>query len=233
MKERWIMPAMLIGILALLVPQRGGCATVPFTPPFLSPGDEYQIVFVTEGGRDALSSNIQDYNAFVQAEAERPGALTASWAVQWNAIASTPEVDARDNAPVTVPLFALDGTFVALGAPDLWDGSLTGRIWHTQFGPRVPDRTVWTGSIPNGLGANGYELGSEMVRTGNSFFGNSFWLSTRDISTVQLSPDQPPILVEHALYAVSEILTVVPEPDSLGGFIVVGVIVGSRRNRLN
>ena len=33
--------------------------------PSLNPGDQYRLVFVTSGGRDANSTNIADYNTFV------------------------------------------------------------------------------------------------------------------------------------------------------------------------
>jgi hypothetical protein len=33
--------------------------------PNLPPGSEYQLIFVTANGRDPLSSNIAEYNAFV------------------------------------------------------------------------------------------------------------------------------------------------------------------------
>ena len=36
----------------------------------LQPGDAYHLFFVTDGMRDATSTDIADYNAFVRAEAE-------------------------------------------------------------------------------------------------------------------------------------------------------------------
>ena len=55
----------------------------------LNPGDTYHLVFVTEGTRDATSTDIADYNAFVKAEAERPGATTENLGINWFAIGST------------------------------------------------------------------------------------------------------------------------------------------------
>ena len=37
-------------------------------PPDLRPGDTSRLIFVTDATRDATSSNIADYNAFVAAE---------------------------------------------------------------------------------------------------------------------------------------------------------------------
>ena len=56
----------------------------------------YHLVLVTEGTRDATSSDIADYNAFVQAEAERDGAVTQNFGIDWFVIASTATVHARD-----------------------------------------------------------------------------------------------------------------------------------------
>ena len=39
------------------------------TPPGLNPGDPFRFVFVTAGTRDATSSNIADYDNFVNVEA--------------------------------------------------------------------------------------------------------------------------------------------------------------------
>lgn len=36
-----------------------------YVPPSLNPGDTYHLAFVTRDTRDALSSAIADYNAFV------------------------------------------------------------------------------------------------------------------------------------------------------------------------
>jgi hypothetical protein len=38
----------------------------------VNPGDQFRIVFVTTGVRDATSSNISDYNTFVDSDADNP-----------------------------------------------------------------------------------------------------------------------------------------------------------------
>lgn len=71
-------------------------------PAGLNPGDTYHLVFVTDGTRDAMSINIEDYNDFVQAEAALNPAITGTdIGVQYHAIASTATVDASDNALVS------------------------------------------------------------------------------------------------------------------------------------
>src|SRR4051812_38888348 len=62
------------------------------TPAGLNPGDQFRFVFVTDGIRDATSTNIADYDSFVNAEAG--GATYDGAVVNWLAIGSTDSVDA-------------------------------------------------------------------------------------------------------------------------------------------
>jgi hypothetical protein len=65
-------------------------------PLDLSPGDQYRLTFTTSQTRDALSSDIQDYNDFVQSLADTSPAL-AELGAEWRVIGSTAEVDAIAN----------------------------------------------------------------------------------------------------------------------------------------
>ena len=50
-------------------------AAAPITVPTdLNPGDSYRLVFASSGARDYTSTNIADYNNFVQSAADRGGA---------------------------------------------------------------------------------------------------------------------------------------------------------------
>ena len=84
----------IAAIVAIVVVTTWARATV-LVPDGLQPGDMYHLVFVTEGTRDATSIDIADYNAFVQAEAERSEATTENFGIDWFAIGSTAMVDAR------------------------------------------------------------------------------------------------------------------------------------------
>jgi hypothetical protein len=48
---------------------RAEAGTMLQTPAGLKPGDQFRFVFVTNGIRDAISTNIADYDSFVNAEA--------------------------------------------------------------------------------------------------------------------------------------------------------------------
>ena len=128
-------------------------------PPGLGAGDSFHLVFATSNDRrrDGMSGDIQDYNGFVQDAANMAG-IGESEGVSWFAIASTADVNAKENAIVSAPVFTTRGyttdntqmEMVALGAEDMWDGSIEHNIDWDEFGELVLFDT-WTGSLPNGL----------------------------------------------------------------------------------
>src|SRR6476620_6997697 len=81
------------------------------TPAALNPGDHFRFVFVTDGIRDATSTNIADYDSFVNAQAG--GATYNGVVVNWLAIGSTDSVDALDHVGQAItPVYLSDGTLV-------------------------------------------------------------------------------------------------------------------------
>jgi hypothetical protein len=60
------------------------------TPAGLNPGDHFRFVFVTDGIRNATSTNIAEYDSFVNAQAG--GATFDSVVVNWLAIGSTDSI---------------------------------------------------------------------------------------------------------------------------------------------
>lgn len=83
-------------------------ATMITTPAGLLPGDQFQIVFVTVGTRNATSTAIGDYDAFVNMDA---GSVTyAGQPVSFLAIGSTATVNAIDHISYnSVPVYLNDG----------------------------------------------------------------------------------------------------------------------------
>src|SRR3954463_16265743 len=91
---------------------RAEAGTMLQTPAGLNPGDQFRFVFVTDGIRDATSTNIADYDSFVNAEAG--GATYDGVVVNWLAIGSTDSVDAIDHVgQANAPVFLSDGTPVS------------------------------------------------------------------------------------------------------------------------
>ncbi len=189
----------------------------PVVPAGLNPGDPYHLVFVTDGGLDATSSFISDYNDFVNDEAGLNPSLTGTdTGVQWFAIGSTPTTDARDNAVVgtNVPVFLLDGsTVVADGFADMWDGDLDAAISLSQFGTPLA-RNVWTGSDSSGFSLSFlHELGGfdPLAGHGNSSSSDDGWI---ELTTADR-------FLDRSFFALSEqLIAPVPEPST---FALAGV----------
>ena len=220
------------GLLTLVVgmisiPASMASATI-LVPGDLEVGDTYHLAFVTDGKTTAESTNIADYNAFVNLEASATGATTENYGINWYAIGSTALVDARDNAVVSGPVYLLNETQIAEGYTDMWDGSLSNLITVTQYPSVTAYPYIWTGSTSDGSKSTLYHLGTTLyplVRLGSISTGYyTGWLSS-------------PLTGAHAtlrpLYALSEALTVpIPEP-STGLLSLVGlagcILARSRR----
>ena len=104
-------------------------------------GDEFRLLFVTSGARDATSSNIADYNAFVQDAAAAGHSGIQDYSGQFRALASTADVDAIDNTATNhtndnpgVRIWWLNSF---LGAADHYRGLLRRPPGTTG----IPDRT--------------------------------------------------------------------------------------------
>ncbi|MCF7955715.1 MAG: PEP-CTERM sorting domain-containing protein [Phycisphaerae bacterium] len=100
------------------------------------PTGPYRLAFITSTMHNAVSTDIADYNAYVQGLADAAGiGMGGTYGdLEWNVIGSTATVDARDNTGtnplvdgVGVPIYLVDGTtLVANDNTDLWDGVYTG-----------------------------------------------------------------------------------------------------------
>jgi hypothetical protein len=205
-----------------------------FIPPSdLSPGDLYQLIFVTAGTMNAASDEIAEYNTFVtqQAAALSPYVQAGT---TWFAVASTydvasaSETDARDNAAAykDIPIYNTQGQRTANGYADFWNASIQNPLQHPikydQFGNALPDDTiVWTGSKTDGTAKflnNTLEgpLGSldpDQDSDNYTVFGSSTSTIGKWINRGSLVD----FYEEHSFYALSSPITVtiVPEPGTL------------------
>ena len=99
------------------------------TPAGLDPGDHFRFVFVTDGIRDATSTNIADYDSFVNTQAG--GATYDGVVVNWLAIGSTDSVNAIDHVgQASTPVYLSDGTLVTTSTTTAgpWSGALVHQI---------------------------------------------------------------------------------------------------------
>ncbi|CCI36017.1 PEP-CTERM sorting domain-containing protein [Microcystis aeruginosa] len=227
-------------------------AALVVVPTGLNPGDQYRLVFVTSGTRNATSSNINDYNNFVTSQVTGSALATQLTTagfnlgtITWKAIASTRAsgsivaVNARDNtgtnpSSLGVPIYLIDGNRVANNNTDLWDGSIQNFINRTQSDTVLNGR-VWTGTTGSGIAVfNPTFTPGQFSLGGANPFGaivngqsNSTSLWVNDNITAGINESLP-------LYGISSVLTVptpavsVPEPSSLLGFITLGgLMLGS------
>jgi hypothetical protein len=209
-----------------------------YRPLGLGPGDEYRLLFVTEGKRSALSAEIADYNAFVTSQANLPNSLVRGLATEWFAIASTSGVDAIENTGTDpspagdtgVPIYLLDGASrVANHYDQLWDGArvlLPNAPNLTQFGESAtsPTNNVWTGTDYNGLaGGIGGPIGADNTPSlGSSVSPNGRWINNNFTASASEA---------RSFYAISSILVAVPEPSAALLFTTVIAALLVRRRR--
>lgn len=212
------------------------CATpssfaIVIVPTDLSPGDQYRLAFVTSGQRDATSSDIADYNAFVDGFGE---SIIAG--LDWRAIASTRAVHAHDNTDTRptsqggvlgVPIYHLSDARIADNYEDLWDGTLLARLEINDLGEQGSN-VAWTGTTASGTGNGDRVLGGLI---GLSTFGQTGFI-TSGLWINGASVDQT---LELSLYGISPILTVpaqsVPEPATLGLAVLAATLLFARRGR--
>lgn len=202
-----LVPALLIVVLP------NAHATRILQPTGLNPGDIYHLAFITSTERNATSADIDIYNDFVQGVADSAGIGSGStffgFDLSWTAIASTPWIDANDNAPVSGPVYNMIGEKLANNYSDFWDGNLSKPLKYDEDG-NTHVAMVWTGSWYDGEADGGNELGSSNPRWG--------WSGYNDASWIRHKIDYPKTK-DMRLYALSAPITVpgatVPEPATM------------------
>ena len=99
-------------------------------PTDLAVGTKFRLLFLSSTKRDALSTDIADYNTFVQARAAAGHADIQAYSAGFRALGCTSDTDARDNTLTTytttdkgIPIYWLDGAKAADEYEDFYDGS--------------------------------------------------------------------------------------------------------------
>lgn len=222
--SRW--SAALAMMFVILMASVGQSAAI--VPVGLNPGDQYHLAFVTRTVTDAVSSDISVYNAFVQSEAAmNPSVTGTDMGVQWFAIAASPTVHARDNAVVgtNVPVYLIDGTtLIATGFADFWDDSLLNPISLDQFQMAPPQDEVWTGFfMTGGFGEGDFSIGGRVhvTQMGDRTATDRRWYTAN--SRRYTEPG--------AYYALSEVLTVAPEPGGVAAILGLAIACPILRRR--
>ena len=189
-------------------------------PSGLGAGDRFRLLFIGTGNSNASSSDIADYNTFVQALVATNGhadikALSATFRM----LGSTEAVDARDNTGTTgtgVPIYWLGGAKVADHNADFydgdWDEEAAGRS-ETGASRAIPSGLrIWTGSAHDGTEA--MSSGGTSRALGNS---NNAWVmqGSPNSSTSGHGPIESDTIgrtTNNGVYGLSGVFTVSNEP---------------------
>ena len=128
-------------------------------PSGLTAGAKFRLLFLTNSGHSPTSTDIADYNTYVQAQAAGGHADIQDYSSWFRVVGSTADADARDNTETTssdtaAAIYWLNGDKAADNYGDFYDGS-----WDDETNPRnragatVTAGTVWTGSENDGTEA--------------------------------------------------------------------------------
>ncbi len=145
----------------------------PLVPPGLIPGDTFHFVFVTDKNLSS-TADINSFNTYSNDIANNlngnTGSVVAAIGATWTIIGSgiTDQaaydaavteglgnevnflIDAKDNAPITAPVYLISGEKVADDAADMWDGSIDTDIDLQEDGSASYSGVVHTGSASDG-----------------------------------------------------------------------------------
>ena len=114
-------------------------------PSDISPGDEFRLIFLSSTERDGQSTDIDDYNGFVQDRADDGHSDVDPYAGLFRAVACTSAVNAIENTKTSgtgVPIYWLDGNKAADDYGDFYDGT-----WDEEV--NVRDESGSAATVPN------------------------------------------------------------------------------------
>ena len=137
-------------------------------PDGFGPGEQFRLLFVTSEDRDASSSSIADYDAFVREQAAQGHASIRSHISKFRVVGSTEGFGARGHTSTTdvgVPIYYLNGEKIADNYNDFYDGSWDSVEPRNENGDVLTFVVVWTGTQSDGT-CSSYCLGSESTTTG-------------------------------------------------------------------
>lgn len=196
-------------------------ADIVLTPPGVSLGEPYHLAFISSATTTAYSHTIADYDKVVQNAADVAGVGIGSpiGDITWLAMGNTQYVDAIDHLSISAPVYLIDGTQIATGSADLWDGTILSAIDTNELGNITSATRVWTGSDISANGtkdpSNTRVLGGTGPGVGIPNATDSGWARATS------PPDSLSNGTALPLYAFSAQITAVPEPSM---FIPLGLI---------
>ena len=212
-------------------------ADLVLQPEGLKQGDRYRLFFTTSEIRDATSTEAEDYNSFVQSVADA-SPVVGSWNLNWTAVARTPDTPAQINSntdPITpdfnripeedrIPIYRVDGQQIWFDYQHMWEflnENVPSAPTVTEIGTEYVG-SVWTGTV-NATDPGTSPLGTPTPYLGFSGSKSSVWCCSGGGNRLD----------EYPLYAISETITVIPEPSSISLVLLplVSVAFVLRRRR--
>ena len=219
----------------LIIEVRGGESDEIIVPAYwsLTPkrfyeGDKFRLIFLTETGHSPTSTDIEDYNAYVQAQAAAGHADIQDYSSWFRVLGSTWQTNAIDNTETNftvsekgVPIYWMNGAKVADHYEDLYDES-----WDDEANPTNRNGNVttpgyvWTGSTSAGtrsaLTSFPTALGNTQIRLGR--------LNAQNDNPVASAGDAAQASGLYPYYALSRIfVSSNPLPNATGAPTVTGI----------
>jgi hypothetical protein len=206
--KRLAFPAVVACLWGCALAGTGWADTIITTPAGLVAGDHFFVVFVDSSGHPATSTNIADYNNFIQTDAgviHYPGGTIGTWQV----IGSTEA--ANEAKPLftdtSTPVYDTTNALLASSGAALL---AQGGIQFDQNGVSQSGGFVFTGLLSDGTTGTGAALGNLFVRVGDAGSpGGDAWGGIEALPSTQ-SRD----LYGYALFTVGP-ASAAPEPASL------------------
>ena len=228
-------------LLALAAPAQAQTEMVPadwaLKPADLGAGEQFRLIFVSSTGRDALSTDIADYNTFVRTRAAAGVTAIQTYADDFTALVSTESVNARTNTltratDTDVPIYWVKSGSVAAGDratddyADFYDATWkTNALGRNESGGSMAftSTSFWTGTNTDGtthttqfMGATG--SGARVIR----------W---RVQSSSILTSNSPPTSSSYRIAALSSVFQVAGGTPNTAPTAAVGVTVRERDQR--
>ena len=152
----------------------------PLTGEFWKGGETYHLAFVTSTTDDLNpAQDIAAWNAYVNTVADA-SSISGVPDVNWKIIGSTEEIDARDNALVSAPVYLLDAaTKIADSYTDMWDTQLDAPLNIDENGdPGSGSADAWTGTTSSGTKHSTYTLNGSNgnASRGDRTYSTAWWI---------------------------------------------------------
>ena len=212
-------------------------------PTGLSTGDKFRLLFLSSTKRNAGSTDIVDYNSFIQGRAAAGHTDIQTYSSGFRAVGCTADSDARDNTATTgtgVVIHWLNGNKVADDYADFYDGS-----WDDEAndkdedGNNGPNTAVaanfpWTGCDHDGTEetVTSRALGKDLVRVG---IPNSTGVNTGPLSsggTLENTETRPMYGLSQVFEVAAAANTAATGTPSIDGTPQVGMVLTAAKGTI-